>query len=294
MSAETPEIPTLAPIRTRWKVGGKFFRDGDTGEAVFVKAVTWGPFPPGEEPEVEAELFRVREELGANALRVYEVPGRDFLDACARIGLRVFVGFAWAQHVDFIYDHRVAWDEKERFRRTVAEFRGHPAIAAWLVANEIPSTLVRWMGPKRVNRVLEEFIRAGREADPEALFAYANYPSTEYLSPRGQDFSAFNIYLETRDDYSRYLGRLQHQAGNLPLLIAEFGLDAKSHGEERQADILAWHVEESARAGAAGTTLFAWSDRWFRGGERVEGWRFGLTREDGSRKPALARVAETW
>ncbi len=295
MSRPTPEsAPSDLKPCSRWKAAGKFFRDGDTGETVFVKAVTWGPFPPDQLPDPESELRRVRHELGANALRVYEVPGRDFLDLCAEIGLRVFVGFPWSHHVDFIYDHRLFWDEKERFRRAVAEFRGHPAIAGWFVANEIPATLVRWMGPKKVNRALELFLEAGREADPEALFAYANYPSTEYLCPRGQDFVAFNIYLENRDDYARYLRRIQHQAGDLPLLIAEFGLDSKAHGEEAQAETLAWHLEETAHAGAAGTTLFAWSDRWFRGGETIEGWDFGLTRRDGSAKPALGRVAETW
>ncbi|MCB1232247.1 MAG: glycosyltransferase, partial [Verrucomicrobiae bacterium] len=283
-----------ATIRSRWKAAGKFFRDGETGETVFVKAVTWGPFPPDQKPDPDSELRRVRDELGANALRVYEVPEREFLDRCAAIGLRVFIGFPWPHHVDFIADHRLFRDEKERFRRTVAEHRGHPAIAGWFVANEIPAPLARWMGPRNVNRALEAFLDAGREADPEALFSYANYPSTEYLCPRGQDFVSFNIYLENREDYVRYLRRLQHQAGDLPLLVAEFGLDSRAHGEEKQAETLAWHVKETALAGAAGTTLFAWSDRWYRGGETIEGWDFGLTRRDGSAKPVLARVAETW
>lgn len=293
-SPENSLTESELPIRSRWKAAGKFFRDGDTGETVFVKAVTWGPFPPDQQPDLDAELHRVRHQLGANALRVYEVPDRDFLDRCAALGLRVFVGFPWSHHVDFIYDHRLYWDEKERFRRAVAEFRDHPAIAGWFVANEIPATLVRWMDPKKVNRALEGFLEAGREADPEALFSYANYPSTEYLCPRGQDFVSFNIYLENRDNYARYLRRIQHLAGDLPLLIAEFGLDSKAHGDEAQAETMAWHLEETARAGAAGTTLFAWSDRWFRGGETIDGWDFGLTRRDGSAKPALTRVAETW
>jgi GT2 family glycosyltransferase len=294
VSTTPSESVVAGPVRSRWRAAGKFFRDGDSGETVFVKAVTWGPFPPGEMPDPEREMRRVRDDLGANALRVYEVPDRAFLDCCAGIGLRVFVGFPWTQHVDFIHEYRILRDETERFRRVVSEHRGHPAIAGWFVANEIPSTLVRWMGPRAVNRALEDLIRAGRDADPEALFSYANYPSTEYLCPRGQDFIAFNVYLENRDDYARYLRRLQHQAGDLPLMIAEFGLDAGAHGEDRQAAALVWHLEETARVGAAGTTLFAWSDLWYRGGETIDGWDFGLTRRDGSAKPAVARVAETW
>lgn len=292
----SPSVPDPAgrPVRTRWTAAGKCFRDGDTGEAVFVKAVTWGPFPPGEEPDPAVEWPRLRDELGANALRVYETPDRAFLDGCASVGLRVFVGFEWTQHVDFLGDRRVFREARERFRAAAARFRGHPAVAGWLVANEIPAPLVRWMGPRRVNRALEALLRAGREGDPEALFAYANYPSTEYLGPRGQDFAAFNLYLEDRDAFARYLRRLQHQAGNLPLLLAETGLDAGSHGEDGQARALTWQVEEAARAGAAGVALFAWSDRWFRGGGRVTGWQFGLTRSDGSARPGLEAVARVW
>ncbi|MCB1065043.1 MAG: glycosyltransferase, partial [Verrucomicrobiae bacterium] len=200
----------------------------------------------------------------------------------------------WTHHVDFIADHELFRKEKERFRQTVAALKGHPAIAAWFVANEIAAPLVRWMGPKKVNAALEAFIVAGREADPEALFSYANYPSTEYLCPRGQDFIAFNVYLEDRVAYAHYLRRLQHQAGDLPLFIAEFGLDSQGNDEESQAETLVWQVQETARAGATGTTVFAWSDRWFRGGKVITGWDFGLTRRDGSPKPALSRVAEIW
>ena len=165
MMAPVSESETASPAPkplslSRWKAAGKFFRDGKTGETRFVKAVTWGPFPPEESPDPKRELPRLRDELGANAIRTYEVPGLPFLDRCAHEGLRVFITFPWAHHVDFLDDHRLFFEEKERFRKTVAHFRGHPAIAAWIVANEIPAPLVRWMGPKRVTRALEQLIAA--------------------------------------------------------------------------------------------------------------------------------------
>ena len=43
----------------------------------------------------------------------------------------------------------------------------------------------------------------------------------------------------------------------------------------------------------AGTCIFSWTDDWWVGDERVEGWRFGLTREDRSPRPALD-VARRW
>lgn len=292
---QSPHPPSSSSSNAlpRLRVAGKFFREGAAHRAFFARAVTWGPFP--EEPaDVAGELRAIREDLGANALRLYELPDEAFLDACAAAGLRCFVTIPWTQHVDFLADGAVFSGALKTIGVAVRAFRGHPAVAGYFVANEIPSTLVRWMGPARVRRALERLIEAGQAADPDALFSYANYPSTEYLLPGNQDFVSFNVYLENRGDYGRYVRRLQNLAGDKPLVMAEFGLDSRSHGDEAQAETLAWHLEETAAAGAAGTMLFAWSDRWARGGSEVTGWDFGLTRRDGSRKPAFDRVAETW
>lgn len=283
----------VSAIDEALRVGGKWFRAGD--EAVVVKAVSFGPFPPGAFPdEGRGQLVRVRDELGANALRLYEVPSLDFLHACAEAGLRVFITLPWTQHVDFL-KRRDALAEADRLLlETVGRFRGHPAVAGYFVGNEIETTLVRWMGAAGVIEQIERLIDLGHANDPGALFAYANYPSTEYLLPQNQDFVAFNLFLEERADYAAYLARLQNLAGNKPLFLSEFGVDAAAHGEERQAEMLRWAVEEAAAAGVAGTTLFSWSDLWARGGKVVRGWSFGLTREDRSARPAMEAVREVW
>ncbi|MEM6915738.1 MAG: glycosyltransferase, partial [Verrucomicrobiota bacterium] len=277
------------PLRVR----GKFFRSGD--ETTFVKMVTFGPFPAGAFPdEGICQLPRIRDELGANAIRVYEIPTLHFLHECARYGLRVFITLPWSQHVDFTKETHVLAEADQLLLETIEKFRGHPALAGYFVANEIETTLVRYMGRRKVLEQLERLIDLGRANDPGALFAYANYPSTEYLMPRNQDFVAFNIYLEEREDFAAYLGRLQNLAGDKPLLISEFGVDADSHGEEGQAEILHWHLEEACRAGATGTTIFAWSDLWQRGGETIEDYSFGLTRRDETERPAVENLREKW
>jgi glycosyltransferase involved in cell wall biosynthesis len=278
-----------APLRT----GGKWFREGD--ETVVMKAVTFGPFPPGTFPDEGAgQLRRIREELGANTLRLYEIPSLDFLHACAESGLRVFITLPWTQHVDFL-KRRSALAEADRvLLETIDRFRGHPALAGYYVGNEIESTLVRWMGAGPVVEQIERLIDLGHANDPGALFAYANYPGTEYLLPQNQDFVAFNLYLESREAYSAYLARLQNLAGNKPLVLSEFGVDSQGHGEWGQADMLGWAVREAATAGVAGVTLFSWSDLWKRGGRTVEGWSFGLTRADQTAKPALGTVRSFW
>ncbi|MCF6313007.1 MAG: glycosyltransferase [Verrucomicrobiales bacterium] len=277
---------------------GKFFRDGE--RPFFVKAVSFGPFPPDSQgrtlPVGEAlmtDLQTVRD-LGANVLRVYEVPPLSFVDACRDLGLRVIIGIPWAQHVDFLADEEVLVEARRLLVTTVETFHGHAGVLAYLVGNEIPATLVRWIGAEKVRGVLEDLIRVGRRVDPGAMFAYANYPTSEYLMVRNVDFVAFNIYLEDREVFAHYLRHLQNVAGDLPLLVTEFGVDSQHHGEEMQAEILSWHVEACCRAGVAGTTVFAFSDRWYRGGMEILDWDFGLLRRDGSRKLAFERLREQW
>lgn len=287
-----PEIPVSA-IDDPLVVSGKYFRAG--AEVCFLKVVTFGPFPAGAFPdEGRSQLSRIRDELGANAIRLYEIPSLDFMHDCASHGIRVFITIPWSQHVDFSKNGDVLPEVDQRLLDTIARFRGHPALAGYYVGNEIETTLVRWMGKKQVLEQIERLIDMGHANDPDALFAYANYPSTEYLIPRNQDFTAFNLYLESPETLSSYLDRLQNLAGDKPLLISEFGVDTGSHSEEEQAEILQWHVEEACRAGVAGTTIFSWSDHWQRGGATIEDWSFGLVRRDHSAKPALDRVRDTW
>lgn len=283
----------ISRIAEPLRIGGKWFREGETPSVV--KAVAFGPFPPGTFPdEGRGQLGRVRDELGANTLRLFEIPSLDFLHACAEEGLRVFVTIPWTQHVDFIRQRGALAEADRLLLETIHRFRGHPAIAGYFVGNEIESTLVRYMGASHVVEQIERLIDLGHANAPEALFAYANYPSTEYLLPQNQDFVAFNLYLESREALSAYLSRLQNLAGNKPLFLSEFGIDARTHGEDGQAEMLQWAVEEAAAAGVAGMTLFSWSDLWQRGGKKVQGWNFGLTREDHSAKPAVAAVRGVW
>lgn len=283
----------ISKVNEPLRVSGKYFCTGD--DPCFLKVVTFGPFPAGSFPdEGRAQLVRIREELGANAIRLYEIPTLDFMHSCAENGLRVFLTLPWSQHIDFFRNSEAIVEADRLLLETIQKFRGHPALAGYFVGNEIESTLVRWMGRKQVLEQIERLIELGHANDPNVLFSYANYPSTEYLLPRNQDFVAFNLYLEDQSDFSAYLLRLQNLAGDKPVLISEFGADSRQHGEPRQAEILEWHVREACKTGIAGTTVFAWSDLWQRGGKTIDGYDFGLTRRDHSAKPSLENLKQTW
>lgn len=291
-SADPPLSAPLLPIKVR----AKFFFEGE--EKFFVKGVTYGPFAPDEEghfvgnPEKARQDFALIREMGANLLRIYHIPPTWFLDVAREFHLRVLVSIPWAEHIEFLNDSRVRQQVVETIRKGVAAHKGHDAIFGYLVGNEIPTTMVRWLGARRVIEFVEHLINVARETDPRPLYSYASYPPTEYLLPQNADFASFNVYLERQRDFEKYLARLQNLAEDRPLIFGEFGLDTIRKTEEMQAEVLTWHLESVVRGGAAGTIFFAWTDEWFTGGFDITDWAFGLVTRERQPKKAFYALKE--
>ena len=282
----------LPPVRVR----AKFFFAGD--RKFFIKGVTYGPFKPNADgdylpsPERARQDFALMTELGVNLLRIYHVPPAWFLDLCREFGLRVLVSIPWMEHVEFLNDRKIRAQIVNTIREAVAKNRGHDAIFAYLVGNEIPTTMVRWLGAKRVTYFVERLINAAREIDPRPLYSYASYPPTEYLLPQNVDFYTFNVYLHKQRDFERYLARLQNLAEDKPLIMGEFGMDTIRHTEEEQAEMLCWHVDSVVQGGAAGTIFFSWTDESRTGGAEITDWAFGLVTRDRVPKKAFHALKE--
>ncbi len=280
-----PTRPTFdqnaALIQARLRVSGKFLRVGE--EKVRLRGISYGPFRPnatGDPFPEDSRLTCDLEHLWAlkfDTVRLYDPPSKHLLSEAQRLGLRLIVGIPWTDHVDFLRDSALQEKIIGRVRETVTRLRDHPCVVAFLVGNEIEKTLVRWMGPPRVQQFLEQLIDVGHACSPNQLFSYATYPSTEYLIPRNADFLAVNVYLEQPAAFQNYLQRLHNLAGNKPLLITEFGLDAAVHGEAAQTETRQWFEQICAESAVAGTIWFSYTDEWFRGGEEVTGWQFGIT-----------------
>lgn len=251
--------------------------------------LTYGPFFGADGlPAVDqvADDLAMIAAWGANTVRLFTPPPDWFLDLCGENGLSVVTGVAWAQHVDFLHSGESRKAALHAVAHTARRLAKRAEVVALLVGNEIHAPLVRWLGPQRVRKFLETLIDASRDAAPDLLLAYANYPTTEYLQPANADFTAFNVYLESPAAFDRYLARLQNIAGDKPLVISEFGVDVKSGSEEKQAEILAWQRRICLERGVAGNLLFSFTDEWHRGGEDVTDWQFGLT--DRNRAPRQA------
>src|SRR5688572_25655313 len=96
----------VASSRARVTVDGKFFRLG--AEKFYVKGVAYGPFPPNAagqpfaSPEQTAADFAQIRELGANVVRVYDVPARWFLDLAAEHELKLLIDIPWDRQLCFL------------------------------------------------------------------------------------------------------------------------------------------------------------------------------------------------
>ncbi len=283
---------------TRLTARGTFLCRGR--DKVYLRAVTYGPCTPTPDgtpfptPTQAASDLAAMAAMGVNALRTFTAPPRWLLDLALEQHLLVLVGLPWTQHVCFGDDAAVVAAVHRDVRAAVAGCAGHAAVGMYVVGNEIPPDIVRWLGPARVEAFIGRLAATVRAADPGVLVTYANFPPTEYLDPPGLDLLAFNVYLHRQADFRRYLLRLQNLAGDRPLLLTEFGIDAIREGAAQQAETLAWQVRAAFELGVAGTTIFAWTDDWYTGGAPVTDWAFGLVDRARVEKPAHAAVRQAY
>lgn len=291
-------MPDDTSFTSRVVGDGKFLRV--EGEKFYIKGFAYGPFAQNSRgdqlPDRERMLedFNQIRQLGANTLRLYTRPSVEVLDDMLQSGLRAVLDVPWEKHRCFFED----WTAKENARDEVLKSAklaaNHPAVLAISVVNEFPNDVVRFYGHSQIEKFVTELCDSVKQVAPECLTTFANYPTTEFLQPEGLDFCLFNVYLNDIERLGLYLDRLQHIAGDLPLVLGEFGLDAVRHGELAQAELLAAHVRKVFEHGLAGSIVFSFTDDWFTGGHQMKGWGFGVTDADRQERLAAATLRGAW
>jgi glycosyltransferase involved in cell wall biosynthesis len=274
----------------RPRVGGKFLYVGD--EQFFVKGVTYGAFPPNSQgdqfpdpPDVSRDLV-LMQEAGINTILTYTVPPLSLLDQAYEHGMKVIVTVPWMEYVCFLDRPSQRKETRLQVKDGVRSCGGHPAVLMYCVGKEIPPAIVRWHGPKKVEAFLRDLYHVVKDVDPDSLVTYTNFPTTEYLDLSFVDVYTFNVYLHQRPEFCAYLSRLQHLAGELPLVLTEFGMCSFRHSREGQADFLDWQIEEIFDHGLAGAVIFGWTDPFFQDDCLIEEWGFGLVDVDRRPKPS--------
>ncbi len=263
-----------------------------------IRALAYGPFAPSSSPEQTQLSLRekirldapVIRKLGANTIRLYEVPDRLTLDLLHSEKLAVILTLAWSQHLTFLTDSKASRIVEEEIESQINCLYPHPAIKAILVGNEIPPEIVRWQGTNRTLRFLDRLISRVRKRLENIPLGYASFPTTEYLIPAQADFLAINVFLHEPTSLRNYIDHLSEIAHERPLLLTEIGFDSLAHGEIGQANLYQKIIPVLADSPLCGVCFFSFTDEWWRGGQQVTGWHFGITRPDRSQKPACEIV----
>jgi len=227
-------LASRASSDARPRADGKFVYAG--AEKLYLRGVTYGDFREAADgchfpaPSIVEADFAAMAANGINLVRTYTVPPPWLLDLAASAGLWLMVGIPWEQHVAFL--DRPSRDDgiERRVREGVRACAGHPAVLCYAVGNEIPSSIVRWHGRRRIERFIERLYTVAKQEDPDRMVTYINYPSTEYLRLPFLDLVCFNVFLEDEERLEAYLARLQNLAGDLRLVVAELGLDSLRNG----------------------------------------------------------------
>lgn len=290
---------TTPPSFARVSIKGKFFFEGE--KKFYIKGVSYGAFEPNESKQEYFDKERIRRDFaqmvanGINTVRIpHTTPPVHLLDIAHEFGLRVMVGLSAEQYVGYLIDREKMPDMKRIMQEKVRRVAGHPALLAVALGNEITASMARWIGREQIEPYLERIYRWVKEVDPSLLVTYVNYPTTEYIQLPFLDFLCFNVYLENKNAFEAYLGRLQNMAGDRPLMLGEIGLDSLRNGEEKQAEFLEWQIQSTFDMGCSGLVIFSWTDEWFRGGEEVYDWAFGITTKNRTPKPALAAMKKAF
>ena len=158
--SDRPGAPArMAKTSARPNVQGKFLFAGD--EKLYVRGVTYGTFSPdvhgNEFPDlvVVERDFAQMEASGVNAVRMFTTPPLSLLDAAERHGLRVMVGLCAERYFGYLIDKKSTRDVEELVRAQVRSCAGHAALLCYSIGNEIPASIVRWLGRERVESYLE-------------------------------------------------------------------------------------------------------------------------------------------
>jgi hypothetical protein len=285
----TPQVEVVTgarpPTRNVSMRDEQFWVDG---QPFYIKAVGWDPTRPGELPwtrrfdlELVDDDFRRIREAGFNTVRTWAPMRPEELALATRHDLRVLQGIWVAPDADFA-DPEFRRETLEEVARAVEASRYSPAIVGYLVLNEPRARAVAEAGLAETRAFLREVVATVRALDASAPIGYASWPGMEALDDPLLDFVAFNLYPHRPRVVMEELGMVGYVtmvrttiAKGRPLVITEFGLSVSPGrplrtpgrgglSDTEQARGLLEMAEDFQTAGVAGTSVFQWSDGWWK------------------------------
>ncbi|WP_328608785.1 cellulase family glycosylhydrolase [Amycolatopsis sp. NBC_00345] len=252
----------------------------------------------------------------------------DFLDAHTELGMTSIPTFlvghmsgenwdpAWRHGRDLYADVEMVSRQAWFIERTARRFRDHPAVAAWLISNEMPIYGRRRGEPPAPRehvtawaRLMVHAVRAGGAAQPVSIGDGAwgievtgveNGFSVRELAAL-TDFTGPHAYPADTDRVRQHLNAAfvceLAAVGGKPVVLEEFGLSGDWASAEHAAHYYRQVLHSSLLAGATG--WLAWNNTDFDHLADQDPYRhhpfemhFGLTTNTGEPKPPLRELAE--
>ncbi|MDD3544248.1 MAG: glycoside hydrolase family 2 TIM barrel-domain containing protein [Kiritimatiellae bacterium] len=168
--------------------------------------------------EDEAEDVGMMKKMGCDAVRTAHYPqSRNFLDACDKAGLMVWIETVLVNEVTF--SETFHSNMLQQTREMVAQRRNHPSIVVWGLFNEIYSGSKHKAGT--IEKYLEEVRELFRAMDTSRKVVCASNQYGRKELSQVADFCAFNVYPAWYDVRPWYFRRLDRDGRMMRELLVK-------------------------------------------------------------------------
>jgi len=218
----------------------------------------------------ESDLKMIKDDLGANMVRIHYPCEPRFYDLADKLGLLVFAEIPfWGIRKEAMMNPRVVENAKQQLAVLVNRLRNHPSVVIWSVGNECESD------NEVARSVISELIQFVKEMDSTRPVTYV----TMYIYSEERwckcldlgDFASFNGYFDLHTDrLEKVLEKIHRENPGRSVLMTEFGGEAVrgihgdiQGGEEHQAEVIekTWNLI-SSRDYVMGGIVWSFTDYW--------------------------------
>lgn len=237
----------------------------------------------------------IMKDLGVEYIRIFLI-GEDFalkddnLRENTVAKLKELLDIAWSRGIGVFItlivghmsgkNYKLPWEEvsvysendlKRTLRfieRIVKLLKDHPAVSGWILSNEL-SLYEKPVSVEEALRLLEETSKLVKSLDPIHVYSSGDIPSSILQDPlltcRFVDYIGPHLYIYDTDEVRNgftyaTLIELSRNAGNMPVLLEEFGSSTCQFSEESQAGLIREVLYTALAHSASGALVWCYSD----------------------------------